>query len=123
VFDPFVIAYRGCPRLLRYGLKSAKYRDAIIEIARRAQDNRLVATVDLADRSAGTSALSPLTPRETEVLELLRLGHTNREIAEALYIEEVTAKVHVRQILRKLGVRSRTEAALLAAQVETDNDD
>ena len=62
--------------------------------------------------------ISSLTPRELEVLRLLGSGHTNKEIAEKLVIAEVTAKVHVRNILRKLGVRSRTEAAIVATKLE-----
>jgi DNA-binding CsgD family transcriptional regulator len=52
-----------------------------------------------------------LTPRETEVLGLLRQGLTNAEISRALWISEGTAKVHVRHVLEKLGVRSRVQAA------------
>ena len=65
-------------------------------------------------------ALASLTKRELEVLALLRLGNTNREIAAKLVIEEVTAKVHVSHILRKLGVRSRTEAAVLAMKLASE---
>ena len=43
-------------------------------------------------------------------------GKTNREIAKALFIAETTVKVHVRHILRKLGVRTRTEAAIQAVK-------
>ena len=52
-----------------------------------------------------------LTPREAEVLALVAAGHTNREIGAELYVSEKTASVHVSNILRKLGVRSRVEAA------------
>ena len=52
-----------------------------------------------------------LTPRELEVLTLVAAGRTNREIAEALFVSEKTAGHHVSSILRKLGVRSRVEAA------------
>jgi DNA-binding CsgD family transcriptional regulator len=55
-----------------------------------------------------------LTPREREVLERLASGHTNRQIAEQLFISEKTASVHVSNILRKLSAASRTEAAGIA---------
>ena len=59
-----------------------------------------------------TSSGTALTNRELEVLELLQEGLSNREIAEKLFISESTAKLHVRHILGKLGVRTRTAAAL-----------
>jgi two-component system, NarL family, response regulator LiaR len=57
-----------------------------------------------------------LTDRETEVLRFLAHGKANRQIASALYVEEKTVKAHVSSILRKLGVRSRTQAALHAVR-------
>ena len=55
-----------------------------------------------------------LTPRELEVLELLALGRTNPQIGKILFISEKTASVHVSNILRKLAVANRGEAAGLA---------
>jgi DNA-binding NarL/FixJ family response regulator len=57
-----------------------------------------------------------LTERETDVLKLLAQGKANKEIAAALSIGEKTVKTHVSAILGKLGVQSRTQAALYAAQ-------
>lgn len=58
-----------------------------------------------------------LTDREIEVLRLLAQGQANKEIARALHIAEKTVKTHVSNILAKLGVQSRTQAALYALRV------
>ncbi len=58
-----------------------------------------------------------LTSREREVLALVAEGYTNRRIAETLFISQSTAGVHVSNILGKLGVTSRTEAAAVAARL------
>lgn len=58
-----------------------------------------------------------LTAREREVLVLLAAGRTNRQIADALYVSESTAGVHVSNILGKLGVENRVEAAALAVRL------
>jgi two-component system, NarL family, response regulator LiaR len=57
-----------------------------------------------------------LTGRETEVLKLLARGRANKQIARELFVEEKTVKAHVSGILRKLGVSSRTQAALYAVR-------
>lgn len=57
-----------------------------------------------------------LTPREREVLTLIANGRSNRQIATALVVSERTARTHVSNILAKLGVASRTQAALWAVQ-------
>jgi two-component system, NarL family, response regulator LiaR len=57
-----------------------------------------------------------LTARETEVLGLLARGQANKQIARELFVEEKTVKAHVSSILRKLGVSSRTQAALYAVR-------
>ena len=58
----------------------------------------------------------PLTERESEVLRLLARGRANKQISAELFIEEKTVKAHVSSILKKLGVRSRTQAALHAVR-------
>lgn len=58
-----------------------------------------------------------LTERETEVLRLLAVGKSNKEIASEMYISETTVKTHVSNILMKLNVPSRTQAALYAVRI------
>lgn len=55
-----------------------------------------------------------LTPREQEVLRLIAKGASNREIAQSLYISEGTVKNHVTNILNRLNLRDRTQAAIFA---------
>ena len=62
------------------------------------------------------AVLDSLTAREHEVLVVLATGLSNREIAQRLSISERTARTHVSSILDKLGLRSRTQAALYAIQ-------
>lgn len=67
-------------------------------------------------RGAALAALGRLTPREREVLEALAGGSTNKEIALALGITPGTVKAHVERLIGKLGVRDRTQAAILATR-------
>lgn len=60
------------------------------------------------------------TPRQRAVLQLLRLGRSNKEIARELDMGETTVRVHVRHVLRKLGATNRTQAALLWEQLEQE---
>ena len=64
--------------------------------------------------AAPQAGLSALTAREREILALVAQGHSNREIAEQLVISERTARTHVSNVLSKLQLSSRTQAALLA---------
>jgi DNA-binding NarL/FixJ family response regulator len=69
----------------------------------------------LARRMAAPRAgLSALTAREREILALVAHGHSNRDIADQLVISERTARTHVSNVLSKLQLASRTQAALLA---------
>jgi DNA-binding NarL/FixJ family response regulator len=60
--------------------------------------------------------LESLSSRELEILQEVKLGHSNREIAEYLHLSEGTVKNYVTTLLSKLGVRDRTQAALWAQQ-------
>ena len=70
----------------------------------------------LRPRSTAGAPAEPLTAREAEVLQLMSLGLSNKEIAGRLGMSEHTAKFHVNGILSKLGAGSRTEAVVRAAR-------
>lgn len=69
-------------------------------------------TVPLSESQEGHNLLEKLTEREKEILELLKQGCSNKEIAQRLYLSVHTVEVHLRNIYSKLGVRSRLQAAL-----------
>jgi DNA-binding CsgD family transcriptional regulator len=90
---------------------------ALVELGRRARFTTPSSSGPSPASSSPTeSALTTLTGREHEVLALVAVGLTNREIAERLFIANKTVSVHVSNILAKLGVSSRTQAAAYAHQ-------
>ena len=113
--DGLVFAYRLYPHLLRIAhddpramsvLKSALEHAGDYDLARSARIE--LSSLDRAESMQG------LTKREIQVLGLISEGMSNEEIAKALYITQSTTKVHVRNILRKLGARNRLQAMLKA---------
>lgn len=64
--------------------------------------------------------LSQLSSREIEVIKLIAQGNSNQEIGRALYITEKTVKNHITRIFRKLDIKNRTQAAILARNIPTD---
>jgi two-component system nitrate/nitrite response regulator NarL len=69
------------------------------------------------DKPEHKTPLSELTPREHEILEHLAIGQSNKVIARELGITDGTVKLHVKSVLRKLKVRSRVEAAVIAVEL------
>jgi two-component system response regulator DegU len=69
---------------------------------------------ELSWRSQAEAFISPLTPRETEILHYIAQGYLNKQIAAELGISEQTIKNHVTSILRKLNANARTEAVVVA---------
>jgi len=98
------------------------------DVERLARLARLDLGAAAAGSPEGTSSLRDpaaafgFTPRESEVLQLVAGGWTNQQIADALFISRKTASVHVSNILGKLGVNSRVEAAAIAHRLGLGRD-
>ena len=65
--------------------------------------------------------IEALTPKEKEVLALVAKGASNQEIADKLFVRDVTVKTHLNSIFKKLKVTNRTQAVLLAMQIDLIN--
>ena len=65
--------------------------------------------------------MSGLTPKEKEVLTLVAKGASNQEIADKMCVRDVTVKTHMNSIFKKLKVTNRTQAVLLAMQIDLIN--
>jgi DNA-binding CsgD family transcriptional regulator len=116
--DILVTTYRACPELLSVLLRAVEGR-RFRELVERVGD------ADLADAVGHRIAVDEdrrllLSPRETDVYELLRSGLTNRQIGKLLFIEESTVKAHTHRIYGKLGVHSRSALTVQAALERSD---
>lgn len=116
--------------LTRHGASGLLHKRAagrhLVDAVRRVRTEALVMDPVMAE-VVMASLLEPrpaapagdLSERDLELLRLLGEGHTNREIADTLFLSEKTVKNYLSRLFRKLGVRSRTEAALLSAKYVT----
>jgi DNA-binding CsgD family transcriptional regulator len=115
ILDPFVFAFRFDKRLPRQVVQIPALRSALQDVLNvvdcRGPGTRLTAGLE---QPVNDSAL---TPREREVLGFLAAARTNKEIAQTLFLSESTVKVHVRNVLHKIGARTRTEAAIHALKM------
>jgi two-component system, NarL family, response regulator LiaR len=104
---------------LGYLLKDSS-PDDLLHAIRGVHRGNLVLPQDLARKlmqpQPDATALDQLTERETDVLRLLAQGQSNQEIARNLHITMTTVRSHVSNILMKLGVSNRTQAALVARE-------
>jgi NarL family two-component system response regulator LiaR len=98
------------PQDLAKAIRMARAGEPLLapEVARRLMDE--------ASREGAAAPAGRLTERETEVLRLIAKGRSNKEIARELTLAEKTVKAHVSNILQKLGLADRTQAALYAVR-------
>ena len=109
-WDPVVCALRASRELADVAAEDSELRRQLERLYAKSSDLGLARHAGFRTRTS----LRPhqvLSPRELEVLGLIARGMRNREIASTLFISQSTAKVHVRHVLEKLGVRTRAEAA------------
>jgi two-component system, NarL family, response regulator len=100
---------------LAYLVKTVQPEE-LVDTIRKVADGQRHVPPDLAARLALRSPRSHLSPRELAVLKLMVMGKRNKEISTQLDITEGTVKIHVSNILAKLGVADRTEAVTQALQ-------
>lgn len=99
-----------------YLLKDSEPETLLQQIVAGAQGDNVYSSVVrdyLATRTGNSDPFQTLTERETDVLQQVARGLSNKEIASTLHISEETVKVHIRNLLRKLDVRSRVAATVL----------
>ncbi|GLY92397.1 response regulator [Actinoallomurus iriomotensis] len=110
--------------VVRAGASGYLYKDvdpqALVQAIRAVHDGHVLFAPEAADAmlapDQGDKAAVALTEREREVLTQIARGRSNREIARALVVSEKTVKTHVSNILMKLGLQDRTQAALYAVR-------
>ncbi|BAI72828.1 two-component response regulator [Azospirillum sp. B510] len=99
------------PEVLEHAISLALSGDIFLPLPRAVLNGALAE-----GPQGGDDILDRLTDRQRDVFELLLAGHSNKEIARGLGVLEGTVKVHVRAIMQKLGVRNRTQVAVVAAR-------
>ncbi|MGV9381974.1 response regulator [Nonomuraea sp. NPDC003707] len=108
---------------MRAGASGFLYKDvdptALVQAVRSVHGGQVLLAPEAAEAMLSAPdgpAPVPLTDREREVLALIAAGRSNREIARSLAVAEKTVKTHVSNVLMKLGVQDRTQAALYAVR-------
>ena len=115
LLDPVVLAYRAYPPMLGFLAQRAPARSILANLLVASNDTALAEGAGISLATA-RRARSLLTRREVEVMGLVLRGFTNAEIADQLVISPSTAKVHVHNIMKKYGVRTRVELVVLLGE-------
>ena len=115
-FDGDEDIYRALQAGARGYLLKDMFGEELMEAIRTVHAGRTRIPAPVAQRLAERMGGPNLTPRESEVLELIVAGRSNKEIGSDLSISEATVKSHINSILSKLGVTDRTQAATTALQ-------
>lgn len=115
-FDGDEDIYRALQAGARGYLLKGMDSDELIEAIRAVHAGKKRIPAPVAERLAERMSGPALTTREVEVLRQIVLGANNKEIAAALNISEATVKTHINNLLSKLGVSDRTQAATTALQ-------
>jgi DNA-binding NarL/FixJ family response regulator len=115
-FDGDEDIYRALQAGARGYLLKGMTTDELVEAIRSVHGGKSRIPGPVAERLAERMGAPTLTARETEVLQLIVGGNSNKEIASALFISEATVKTHINSLLSKLGVTDRTQAATTALQ-------
>ena len=98
-------------------IQADELKNAVKAAARHQLQLSSAASSSLVQQIHSPELVDELTERESEVLRLLAQGYANKTIARTLYISEDTVKTHIRHILGKLNVQSRTQAILAAIRL------
>jgi DNA-binding NarL/FixJ family response regulator len=115
-FDGDEDIYRALQAGARGYLLKGMTGDELMDAIRSVYSGKSRIPAPVAERLAERMSAPSLTGRETEVLQLIVGGNSNKEIAAALFISEATVKTHINSLLSKLGVTDRTQAATTALQ-------
>ena len=105
---------------VKAGAKGYLYKsgeiEEVLEAIREVSDGHTYFPASISQKISRREGREELTPREFDILQLMSEGKTNREIMGTLHISEGTVKLYVSRVLEKLGVKDRTQAALIAVK-------
>jgi DNA-binding NarL/FixJ family response regulator len=118
VLDVLVLTCRTDPEFAQLVAQDAVASRIVGHALTSSGDRRVAEKAGIVSAESRIKPQTVLTARELEVLDLLGRGFSNADIASELVISLSTAKVHVHRVLKKLGLKTRLQAGLVASEVE-----